>query len=607
MRALRLPLLLVAVLVGLAGAGCCALDGTCVDRPDAGPPPPVDCSVDGTCVFASPGCDPKDITDGAAVGGAAGVCALCSSPAGDAQICGAPDVARCESREDLAGKACRFCATAAGDILFDSCVSDTPVAVVSCEPSVPGQPVTPDANAVCETCKDATGAVVTTTCEPAHDECHDDVQQGLHCRVCTQAGQVVVNACEQPNIEPRSCEVYANEAGRCVDCFSDADQLLSHSCTLATDTFVSCTDSVTPDGLLCTECVDANGGPVSRSCGFNVPELTQCSLLDYTEQTCVVCLDQNGAAGLWSCDRRCADPTTCAPADACFFESAADGSLCRTCPGPNGPEQRCIVDTNLLCGQAQTGVGPPGPPNAGGCLSCVDATTGAEVYRSCNGGLPPTCRNASNLSGATCEICEDSQTAEPVYAKCNGEACFALGQFGLTNAQGTTLLVDGHPAVGTCTECGAQDPNAAAVAFNAACTLRDTCGPVDLTAPSAICRGTVVFTVAPHLCGNPWEPTAGANGPGTLPAGSADELLRILTFALQAGVGLVAVEDRGSTADAVCVDQCGCDRGDRLELVARPDDAVAVSNLFDAVIVRCQTDADCATGGACRVDGSCAP
>ena len=582
----HLALALSVTAFAVVASACCEWSNTCGIPPatDAGPPPAPDC-VGIACAVSTAGCDAATIRSD--VNG--GVCATCVSAQGPVDICGAPDDARCESRENAAGHTCVLCATAAGEILYDSCFKSDPVPFASCERS----PGTPDS--VCKTCTDNQGVVVSTSCEPVSDECHDE----NGCRVCTANGQVVVTDCaQQPNIQPRSCQAYDNDAGRCVDCFGDHDELLTHSCTLSSDPFVACAQSATQDGLVCTTCTDAGGAVVSSKCASQQPTPSQCQQLDYTEQSCVVCVDATNSPASWQCAST--DPSTVpngVPPD-CFFENGVDGSLCRTCPvGNNGAtEQRCLVDTHLVCSDGQGT-----DPSLGGCFSCSDKDSGVEVYRRCDGtGAAPVCSAAASPDGSPCEVCADPATKQPFYAACSAQTCFALGAFQVSGAQGTSLFVDTAPAVATCTTCGSGANGVVAASdFNALCTLRNDCGAVDLTNPSASCSNTVVFTAQPRACANPWEPGYASQVPG-----GSDEIVHILAFALeQRGVALVAIDDVGhaNPPAATCADA----RGDTLQIVARPEDAVAVSDLFGPVLLRCSADADCATGGACRVDGSC--
>ncbi len=595
---------LCVLLAGLAAAAsaCCVLDGTCaapLAGGDAGPVP-----ASGDTAFTTAGCEVSTIAESAD----GSVCATCS----DVDICGAPDVARCESRENAEGAPCRFCATPTGAILYDSCTAAA-VDAANCEPT-PADPTTglAQGDVQCQTCTDARGAVVDTVCEPAHDECHEVQDQGLTCRECTRDGAVVIHDCGQPDLEPRSCEVYQNDAGRCVDCYDDNDQLLSHSCSLTSDELVTCSESVTADGVRCTACVDQNGAQLEHFCDTQVPELQQCARLDYTDQTCIVCVDQFDQPAAVRCDANTCEPAadgTCASPPPCAFETGPNGQLCRTCPvAGGGAETRCVVDTNLVCENVSGTVG--GDPNqpSSTCVSCSDLQTGAEVYFRCDGDAgpapPPVCAasggtdpNAPSTGG--CEVCSDPETNQDIYATCNGQTCYALGTFHITGLNGNALFLDGQPAVSTCTECAAATDAAAPSAINDACTLRDDCGAVDLTAPQPFCSSTVVFTLLPHACDNPWD---GAN---TATNGGVDELNRILAFALeQRGIGVVAIDDVGVPNGTACA-ACNCGRGDRIELAVRPADAVAVGDSFGPVLERCSADSDCRSGGACRVDGSC--
>lgn len=592
--------LAVVGLVTTTGA-CCDGDQCPAGDADAGPPA---CEGLG-CAVATPGCAVEDI---ASEGGA--VCARCARDAGDVEICGAAEVARCEAREDSEGDPCRICATDLGEILYDSCFSDVAPEVAVCErtsanpdPIGPGGPGAQDgSDVVCETCTDASGAVVSTLCEPAHDECHEVDDGGRTCRECTRDGAVVVFACEQPDIAPRSCEAYANELGRCIDCYDDADELLSHSCTLAEDVFVSCSEIVTQEGLRCQACVDRNGAQVARSCEADVSELQQCALLEYTEQSCVVCVDQFHDVAFTSCESPgCESEAACLPPPACFFETSPDGALCRTCPvGGNGEvEQRCVVETNLECAGAPSVEDPSAPS----CLSCVDRVTQVEVYRRCDGsGAPPTCEITVNADGATCEVCDDPVTSEPIYATCDGQTCYALGRFAVTGPGGGGLVLDGAPAVAECSECGVAQGLVGSAGFEASCSLRTDCGGTDLTDPSAVCDKAVVFRLAPRICDNPWE-LAGFSVDGQ--EGTSYELLVVLGYALELGnVGLVTAA-RVPGTEPHCTDACSCERGDVIDIAVRAEDAIATTQLFEPILRRCASNDGCEAGGTCRLDGAC--
>jgi hypothetical protein len=551
-------------------------------------------------VVATAGCDVQAIVDR----GDGVTCATCVADDGDTEICGLVDVARCESREDSRGEPCSYCATEFGEILFDSCFSDDPIAFVQCESSEgPERPKSGEEQFLCETCTDADGVVVARSCEPRSDECHIEDDSGVSCRVCTRDGDVVVRNCRQPDIAPRSCEAYGdvNVVGRCIDCYGDDDELLSHTCTLAEDPFVSCSESVTPEGLRCLSCFDANGAQVERSCGAIQPdELRQCALLDYSEQSCVVCLNARGEPQLLECDRTtCAEATDCPPPPECTFELGGGGELCRTCPTDAGElEQVCVVETNLVCAGIEA-------EREASCLSCSDLDTGVEVYRRCDdqASAPPTCFFFETDDGQECEVCTDPESNDVTYANCPTQTCYEVGDFTLLAADGNTALqFDNAPAVASCDECAmtASDPSTEGGEFQALCALRPDC-PIDLTSPDAACEGTVAFRVTPRFCENPWE---NAGFPSTAPGG-VDELLHMLSFALQANLALVAVQSAPSFAPPTCEDACACERGDVMEIVARPEDAALVVELFGSVIDRCADEGDCRAGDVCRTDGAC--
>jgi hypothetical protein len=565
--------------LALALMGACCDGERCLEPPrdDAGPQVCAAGEGGPGCAYATPGCDADAIRKSGDE-----ICASCTVDADDVEICGLPEIARCEAREDSKGDPCRICATAGGEILYDSCFSDVSPEIASCERSLlgPSPAEADDDDIVCETCTDLRGAVVSTVCEPVHDECHAVQDGDRACRECTRDGAVVIYACEQPNIEPRSCQVYGNERGRCIDCFGDEDQLLSHSCTLVGDVFVSCSEIVTQEGLRCSVCVDQNGAQVSRSCNQDIAELQQCALLDYTDQSCLVCLDQFGGVALTSCQRKGCVGDNCAAPPACFFENVGD-ALCRTCTveGSGALEQRCVVETNLVCA---SGVSDGA---AGSCLSCTDRVTGLEVYKRCDGtGSPPTCFTVDDADGGRCEVCNDPVSNETVYASCDGQTCYALGRYQLTGRLGTALRLDGSPAVAECAECARSADFSGASSFTASCSLRDDCGGTDLVDPGAACERAVLLQLAPRLCGNPWERAGYGSADGQA---GAYELLVVLGYALEAGgIGLISLSTSVGEADAECAGGCDCPRGDRMDALVRAQDADAAARLFESIVVR---------------------
>ncbi|OGQ19387.1 MAG: hypothetical protein A2138_08030 [Deltaproteobacteria bacterium RBG_16_71_12] len=588
---------LLAVL-GVAGAlGCdCFFDPTlpqCVGEQDGGPE--LGPCEDGSCAVTSAGCD------GTAVERNVGeTCASCETADGDVVICGEPTVAECELRFDAEGEECRYCATDVGEVLFDDCFVPGAEGPLACEPA-PVDPNDPaSADMACAVCRDERGVVVENRCEPASDECHAEVLGDATCRVCTRDGEVVVQDCAgagEDRLDPDYCEAYANEAGRCVDCWT-GDVLLSHRCS-DTTVPVSCVESVTVDGLWCRTCVDANGIVVDQMCSPDVPEPQQCEVLAYTDQTCVVCLDQFGAVTSTTCERTdCEAGAVCEPPPPCWFEYADDGSLCRSCPADAGyVETQCIGEPALYCEEQLD------PTQR--CTVCYDLATGVEVYRDCGGAPPPSCETLPDGEGTTaCEVCYDPGTGAPIYSSCNGLSCSALGSFALVGVDGAPLYVDNAPAVASCRQCAETattgDPVNGDVHLS--CDLRDDCGNTTELLVDAPCPTSVVFEVAPQVCGNPWEADATLGGA----PGSLDELLGVLSWALSTHqLAAVALDHQGALDAGACT-ECGCRRGDRLLLEVRAQDAARAAEAFGAVLERCATDDDCG-GGLCRLDGSCAP
>lgn len=582
------------VLVGVAGAlGCeCLFDPTlpqCVVEDDAGPErQPCD---DGSCAINSPGCDGTNVERSADE-----TCASCEIAGGNVVICGAATVAECELRFDADGQECRYCATDNGEVLFDDCFVTGAQGDLACEPAPvdPNDPVAPDM--ACAVCRDQRGVVVENRCEPASDECHAEVLGDATCRVCTRDGVVVVQDCAgagDDRLDPDYCEAYANDAGRCVDCWSN-DVLLSHRCSDTTAP-VSCVESVTVDGLWCVSCVDANGIVVDQSCSPDVPAPEQCQVLAYTEQTCVVCLDGGGGITSTTCQRNdCQPGAPCPPPPPCAFEYAADGQLCRSCPTDDGYlETQCIGESALYCEAL------PDPTQR--CTVCYDAASGVEVYRDCGGAPPPSCELQPSTGGqAACEICYDPATGAPIYSSCDGQTCSYLGSFALANASGAPLTIENQPAVADCGQCAAQS-DAGAGAAQLSCNLLDDCGNGTQTFMDAVCPNSVLFDVAPRACGNPWEEAGYQAAPGTL-----DELLGVLAFALDSqGLAVVSIDHQGVIDQTACA-ECNCLRGDLLRLEVRAADAVRTTSAFGPVLDRCATDLDCG-GGLCRLDGSCSP
>lgn len=566
------------------------------------------------CARSTPGCAVEDIRRSGAE-----VCATCLGSASDVDICGVPEVARCESREDAEGRACRFCATASGELLYDACFTDVRSEGVACEP-VPSPPPSGvesavgapevDEDVACQTCTDASGRVVSTVCEPAHDACRAVDDGGRVCRECTRDGRVVIYACDEPRLEPRFCELYANAEGRCVDCYDDANDLLFHTCTLTAGAGVACSQAVTTEGVVCDVCTDAAGVTVYKTCSGVQRQLERCALLDFTEQRCVVCLDDVGGIGLTRCQAQGCGDAQCAPPPACTWEQASAGQWCRACPvGSAGEiEVRCVEDTRLVCmlEGPDDGAFDPAPESA--CITCADPALGDTVYRRCDGvDALPACSRVERDDGRLCEVCSDPRTGEDIYATCDEASCYAVGTFSLVSqATGATLFVEDQPAAATCTACALGEAAGgadSAVRASATCRLGASCGGADLTASDARCAGSVTFTLRPQACMNPWDAPS-AQGP--LPPGSVDLGLAVLRDALERGaVALLAATSFPPDAASLpgCAGDCTCRRGDRVEVTARAEDAAAVAALYGDFIAPC--DAGGCDGGTCRADGAC--
>jgi hypothetical protein len=350
---------------------------------------------------------------------------------------------------------------------------------------------------------------------------------------------------------------------------------------------------------------------VDRSCRSDGRVTEQCALLTYTDQTCVVCVDQTGQPSDYRCERNNCPNGDCPPPAECFFENDVDGALCRTCPveGSDVLETKCVEETNLRCTQEDVADGDDPSTGAGGtCLSCVDVTSNLEVYRRCNDdeSVPACFSGGADEDDVSCEVCVDPVTSEAFYASCSdGLSCYSEGSFELFALDGSSLVIDGAVAVVSCADCGSAEGNA----LFATCALRNDCGSIDLTHADAICDDAVVFHLEPRLCGNPWE-EAGYEGQGV---GGSFEITQVLAFALDVGgVGAVRVTDHVSAGavtnpgDPKCADGCACARGDVVDVAVRPEDAAETRALFGDVIVPCATTEDCG-GGACRADGACGP
>jgi hypothetical protein len=366
---------LLSLVFAAALSGCCVLDGTCTGELGDGGAGGND---DDPPALSSPGCAPDSIDVQGAV-----VCADCEFAEGS--ICGAPNEALCEVRENSFGDACQLCVTADGAILYDDCFTGEGAREAAFCEDAAGQ----NDNELCKVCFDDEGNTVSTTCGPRADSCEEVVgDDGRLCTRCSTDGQVVSNVCESVDIDPSLCRAYGNDVGSCVDCFADDNTLLSHACTPNGGEIglVSCAETVSADGLLCTVCVDENGTTIDRFCDQEVqPEPERCGQLVFTEQTCIVCVTSTGAdvnsVVFIDCQRN--DCTASDVAAACRLDSD-----CAT-------GQACFDGT---CVAQNSGAPPPDDPNQPGRPE--PAPPEENVCEA-----PPACSMAVDDAGAVCRTC----------------------------------------------------------------------------------------------------------------------------------------------------------------------------------------------------------
>ncbi len=449
-----LPLLTI---FALAVSGCCALEETCSpnqlavedDTDSLGAPPETSDRGEASTL----GCDEDAISQNGATR-----CATCDF----GTICGVPDEALCETRQNNIGAACQLCVSDANVILYDDCNTNAgATAIGRCEPT-PGR----NNGEQCTTCFDVQGAAVSTTCAPAGDTCETFTQNdGRVCTTCLDRRGNSFSTCDAPNIDPVRCVAYGEDGGRCVDCFDARGGLLSHACT-PNNGAVRCQEQVQPEGLVCTVCTDGAGVAVERRCedSFRGGNRESCERLDFSEQRCVVCTDddsvtfvacepttceENGAqndgesvnvGGACRSDSDCqegacfngqcqsnsfggvvggGDEPAQAPnapvcqAPLCQTHRGDDGSICRTCPtSDNRQETRCMGDAVLSCEVVQESQGRV-------CVQCSDSATDSVVYRDCDGVPPPVCRQVATDNNEICTVCNDAVSGDVVYTTCD--------------------------------------------------------------------------------------------------------------------------------------------------------------------------------------------
>jgi hypothetical protein len=628
---MRSSVVLVAALLWLGTA--CADVGFAAFAGDESSGP----EVAGAAVV-TPGCDPAAIVeDGAA---RCATCAFASGKdggVGDATtICGAPTEAPCETRQNSVGLACQLCITADGEILYDDCFTAETGAPesLSCEVSAGA---TPDEE--CRTCFDVDGSAISVGCGPRAESCIDTTVDGRTCQVCSARGVVVSSTCAAADLDPGLCLAYGDDEGRCVDCFDAQGVLLAHECTdaLAGDSLL-CSQTVQPEGLVCTVCTDAQGTVVERSCESALPQPERCADLVFSEQSCLMCVDADNVVVRVECRRNdCAEAAfvcradadcpvdfacfdgTCVPASGtsgdrpappvecplppgCSNEIDDDGDVCRTCPRDDGVlETRCMPISRLACetlpedqlpaedsAVRDDAEGAPEEPSQGRlCTLCRDTPSGVEVYRDCegNGAVPPPfCVDDVDVAGERCSVCFDAVTGEVVYRSCPVDTCADMNTAALVDDNGRRFAFDGpiaHIETATCEQCRQGDSvvtDDVVGGFQPRCIVDSPCTNGRRSDDTSVpCPVTTRLVLAPLSCEQPWD----AFGDG---ADVHDELRDVLEFLLHAGVFAISAEQ--ISAGAPGCDSCTCERGDRIAIeVWSYDDERARALLGDVVVL----------------------
>jgi hypothetical protein len=605
MRAV-LPVLLV-----LLATGCDLF----ADAAAALPPEGVEAGAPAPTLVTT-GCPVEDITGSGDV-----VCASCAfdGAAVAAEICGTAARATCETRQNSFGRACQLCVADDGNILYDDCFTvGADAAPARCE-ETPG--AIPDE--VCSTCFDSSGVVVSATCRPRGGTCVEVVIDGLVCEQCEGAGGALYRDCPQVDIDPSECRSYGDDDGSCVDCFASDGTLLTHRCT---PPFVGsfCEETYTPDGLLCTVCSDANGVPTSQACQAAPLQPERCAQLDYSEQTCFVCVDSADSVVVADCrartcaagqsaracrvDADCGDPRfacfdgvctglspedpvaapeECPPPPPCSTTTDENGDVCRTCPRADGVlETRCLSSSALACevlaeeslpaaGDGAVDAADPAPPPQGRtCTLCRAVDSGIEVYRDCagNGAIPPpSCTEERRGDGTVCEVCRDAVDATVVYQACPDRTCYGEEVAPLVGVDGAFVLIEDAKVAARCRLC--DDTGA----FLASCSVDGVCGS-DGQGQTA-CPVPARLLLQPRSCGTPWQAHVAADG-----ARDA-ELRGLVAWALQVhglvlfGADTVAAVDPDGTCDS-----CDCPRGDRIAVTVAAAELARARAAFAAVL-----------------------
>jgi hypothetical protein len=592
----------VSLAVSLAG---CSVGGEIVDGPDD----PVDAGVadgcfanaTGECVVATEGCDPSAID---AAGGER--CAVCSVDGEVVDVCGEPEVAFCFDLE--APEPCQRCVTQDGVVLFDDCYeSPEQLADLTCE-NVTYEDDTAAGATTCEVCRDQTGRLVSETCRPDADECFDVVVEGRACVECFAGGELAYRECEQTNLDPRVCEAYGEGDLMCVDCYGEADQLLSHECSVGGPITppAFCDEYLDPDGRHCEVCYSQDGDVVSEFCD-DVPNtgVERCEELSFSDQTCLLCVGAEGEPTFTECwSNVCPDDPTntmeCPPPPPCETHFADDGSVCRTCPTLGGEsETLCLEGGDLFCSLEEVIEEPvPGndpdpnqPPAIVVCQVCRDGPDGPVVYEECEDTStePPVCMETVSPDGVVCEQCFDPATGFELFNTCEGQpADMCFDEVGVLRGEnGGELFLPADASDGTndallaeysCYFCGdADDPQG--LNGYGDCVLRpDACGgvqpqpgdPDDPNTDPAVCSVGVVVVYEPmQIEPDPWGSSDGIDG-----------MVNALTWLLSNhGVAAYSVTHEPVDENFVACEGGECPRGDRLYFSVTEQDALMLLNL----------------------------
>jgi hypothetical protein len=544
------------------------------------------------------------------------------SDCGFGPVCGEVSIASCQSRDN--GRTCQTCTTGEGEVVYDTCLSNvSTIQNVRCEVASSGFGELEDVQVQCTNCYGDDGFLVSSTCRPASESCSSYSVGSSQCEECTRDGAVVFTSCAV-NDEPRLCTAYGNEYGSCVECVNNNDELVVQTCTPTEAPATSCTEVVTADGQACQTCTSGGGELVSFTCTDLDAAAKTCSILEFSQQICLVCeaagrpiavLCQRTSCEQQECsvDAQCglgevctnfvctqssgygdedgdgvvdAPPPSapeldeaCAQPPVCSMSINEEGQFCRTCPRDDGVEETaCAHRSPLSCEVVSAErAGITGDVDAVGalCQVCSDQQTLNQVWSDCtadDGNTPaPPCLH---LEVENCDVCFDWMSGEAIYSSCAEEICYNASQFELENDDQPLLLNDVQAVV----ECVTCDERSSGVA-EARCYLVNACTSADAAVePEAgmevwvadSCDNAVPFTLAPKECGNSWDQAS--------PWSSVDEeLAGIMAMGLANDIVIVQAEQSGSRAGCTL---CDCDRGDVLTLWVDPSMIEQATRLF---------------------------